>query len=150
MTIKLESNNMAEIEDVSQMIRDLTKTATVTEMITTAIDAIPAAAKQIITIPLYAAGVSSAVRGKNQSGHSLVVIGMSAWVQARVTTTTVDVLDGAVSVLSAPLSIAAANTLYTGTMATSPPTIADDDEFTVTLVGTNTTGLHVLLFCEVA
>ena len=106
---------------------------------------------QVVVVPLHITGaISATVTGisKFNMPFPCQLIGVSASSQAiNGTTNTVDVKLGGVSVLSSAITIAAAGTVYEGTISTS--TITDEGVITVdiTIAGTSLTHTTVLLTC---
>lgn len=108
-------------------------------------------AAQVVYIPLHVTGaVSATVVGiaKFNMPMPCDLIGVGASSQAIVgTTNTIDVKLGGVSVLSAPITIAAAGTYTEGTVTTAA--IGDEGVITVdiTIAGTSLTHTTILLTC---
>ena len=108
-------------------------------------------AGQMFVVPLHISGTISATTAgiaKFNMPMPCTLLGVGASSQAIVgATNTVDVKVGGVSVLSAPITIAAAGTYTEGTVATSA--IADEGVITVdiTINGTSLTHTTVLLTC---
>lgn len=112
---------------------------------------VAAGGAQVLYIPLHITGaISATVAGiaKFNMPMPCDLIGVTASSQAIVgTTNTVDVKLGGVSVLSSAITIAAAGTVYEGTIATAA--ITDEGVITVdiTIAGTSLTHTTVLLVC---
>jgi uncharacterized protein with FMN-binding domain len=106
---------------------------------------------QVVYIPFHVSGAISATvvaiaRFKMPMPCDLIGVGASA--QAIVgTTNTIDVKKGGTTVLSAPITIAAAGTYTEGTITV--PAVGDEDEITVdvTIAGTSLTHITVFLTC---
>lgn len=109
------------------------------------------ASGQIVYIPLHITGtVSATVAGiaKWNMPMPCDLVGVGASAQAIVgATNTIDVKLGGVSVLSAPITIAAAGTYTEGTITTTA--ITDEGAITVdvNIVGTSVTHVTVFLTC---
>jgi hypothetical protein len=108
-------------------------------------------AAQVVYVPLHITGaISATVTGiaKFNMPMACDLIGVGASSQAIVgTTNTIDVKLGGVSVLSAPITIAAAGTYTEGTITTA--SITDEGVITVdiTIAGTSLTHTTILLTC---
>ena len=106
---------------------------------------------QVVYLPFHISGTISATTAgivKFNMPMPCTLVGAAASAQAIVgTTNTVDVKLGGVSVLSAPITIAAAGTYTEGTVSTSA--IGDEGAVTidVTIAGTSLSNITVLLTC---
>ena len=109
------------------------------------------ASGQVVFIPLHITGTISATVtsiAKFNMPMPCDLVGVGANAQALVgTTNTIDVKLGGVSVLSAPITIAAAGTYTEGTIATAAITDEGSVTVDVTIAGTSLTHITVFLTC---
>jgi hypothetical protein len=109
-------------------------------------------AGQVVVIPFHVSGAISATVAsiaKFNMPFACDLLGVQANAQALVgATNTVDVKVGGTTVLSAPMTIAAAGTVVEGTLVTTA--IADEAVITIdiNIVGTSLTHTTVLITCS--